>query len=104
MVGGKVINLAGCPMTAKTLPQTVVHYLTFGSLPQLDAHGRPLFAYGKLIHNNCERRRTLSGQFVRKWGDEGHRLGWCLYEMGCKGPMAYQNCPTVRWNSGLSWP
>jgi hydrogenase small subunit len=41
---------------------------------------------------------------VRQWGDEGHRLGWCLYQMGCKGPAAYQNCPTVRYNEGVSWP
>jgi hydrogenase small subunit len=105
IISGKVVNLAGCPMNCENFTATVVHYLTFGSLPRLDALGRPLFAYGKLIHNNCERRPHFdAGQFVRQWGDEGHRQGWCLYQMGCKGPMAYQNCPTVRWNSGTSWP
>lgn len=24
--------------------------------------------------------------------------------MGCKGPMAYMNCPTVKWNEGVSYP
>jgi hypothetical protein len=24
--------------------------------------------------------------------------------MGCKGPEANYNCPTVRWNDGTSWP
>jgi len=24
--------------------------------------------------------------------------------MGCKGPETFHNCPTVRWNDGLSWP
>jgi hydrogenase small subunit len=24
--------------------------------------------------------------------------------MGCKGPVAFFNCPTVRWNEGTSWP
>lgn len=24
--------------------------------------------------------------------------------MGCKGPEAYYNCPTVKYNSGTSWP
>ncbi len=38
------------------------------------------------------------------WGDEGHRKGWCLYKMGCKGPVATFNCPTVRWNDGTNWP
>jgi hydrogenase small subunit len=24
--------------------------------------------------------------------------------MGCKGPVAFQNCPNVRWNEGTNWP
>ncbi len=24
--------------------------------------------------------------------------------MGCKGPEANFNCPTIRWNEGTSWP
>jgi hydrogenase small subunit len=92
-------------MNCENFTATIVHYLTFKQLPELDSQGRPLFAFGKLIHNNCERRPHFdAGQFVRKWGDEGARQGWCLYEMGCKGPMAYQNCPTVKWNGGTSWP
>lgn len=103
--GVPVINLPGCPVNAINITATVVHYLTFKSLPELDAWGRPLFAYGKRIHDNCERRAHFdAGQFVEAWGDEGHRKGWCLYKMGCKGPETYSNCPTVRWNEGLNWP
>ncbi len=103
--GVKVINLPGCPMNVENLTATIVHFLTFGSLPATDTKGRPYFAHGKRIHDNCERRAHFdAGQFVRKWGDEGHRLGWCLYEMGCKGPEAYFNCPSVKWNEGVSWP
>ena len=100
-----VVNLPGCPVNVENITATIVHFLTFGSLPALDANLRPLFGYGKRIHDNCERRMHFdAGQFVRQWGDEGHRLGWCLYEMGCKGPQANYNCPTVRWNGGTSWP
>ncbi len=100
-----VLNLPGCPVNVVNLTATVVHYLTFGSLPVLDFFGRPLFAYGKRIHDNCERRAHFdAGQFVEEWGDEGHRQGWCLYKMGCKGPETYHNCPTVRWNEGTNWP
>lgn len=100
-----VINLPGCPVNAVNITATVVHYLTYKSLPELDAWGRPLFAYGKRIHDNCERRAHFdAGQFVENWGDEGHRKGWCLYLMGCKGPETYSNCPTVRWNEGTNWP
>ena len=100
-----VVDLPGCPMNVENVTATIVYYLTFGSLPQLDSHYKPLFAYGQRIHDNCERRSHFdAGQFVRQWGDEGHRLGWCLYEMGCKGPEAHFNCPTIRWNEGTSWP
>jgi len=103
--GITVVNLPGCPMNVQNVTATIVHYLTFGTLPALDSHNRPYFAHGKKIHDNCERRAHYdAGQFVRQWGDEGHRLGWCLYEMGCKGPEADFNCPSIRWNEGTSWP
>ena len=74
-------------------------------MPELDQYNRPLFAYGDLIHDQCERRAYYdAGLFVEAWGDEGHRKGYCLYKMGCKGPSATYNCPEVRWNDGTSWP
>ncbi len=100
-----VLNLPGCPMNAVNLTATVVHFLTFGELPAMDDLHRPLFAYGHRIHDNCERRGHFdAGEFVREWGDQGHRQGWCLYQMGCKGPISFHNCPAVRWNEGVSWP
>jgi hydrogenase small subunit len=103
--GVPLVNLPGCPMNVENLTAVIVHFLTFGVLPVTDGMGRPLFAYGKRIHDNCERRAHFdAGQFVREWGDYGHRQGWCLYEMGCKGPETHHNCPTVRWNEGTSWP
>ncbi len=103
--GITLINLPGCPPNAVNITATVVHYLTFGALPATDQQGRPLFAYGERIHDRCERRAHFdAGEFVEEWGDQGHRQGWCLYKMGCKGPETYHNCPTVRWNDGTSWP
>ena len=100
-----VLNLPGCPLNVDNLTGTVVHYLTFGELPAVDELGRPLFAYGERIHDHCERRGHFdAGEFVREWGDEGHRQGWCLYQMGCKGPVTFHNCPEQRWNEGVSWP
>lgn len=100
-----VLNLSGCPYNPVNLTATVVHFLTFGELPAMDELNRPLFAHGARIHDNCERRGHFdAGEFVKKWGDEGHRLGWCLYEMGCKGPVTFHNCPAVRYNDGASWP
>ncbi len=103
--GVPIVNLPGCPHNVVNSVATIVHYLTFGSLPATDSQGRPLFAYGKRIHDNCERRGHFdAGQYVEEWGDEGHRQGWCLYKMGCKGPETYMNCPTVRYNDGTNWP
>lgn len=100
-----IINLSGCPMNVANFTATIVHFLTFGEFPAVDHLKRPLFAHGQIIHDNCERRGHFNaGRFVREWGDEGHRLGWCLYQMGCKGPVATFNCPQVRWNDGMNWP
>jgi hydrogenase small subunit len=100
-----LINLPACPANAENLTALLVHYLTYNKWPALDSYRRPLFAYGKLIHDNCERRAHFdAGQYVEMWGDEGHRLGYCLYKMGCKGPVTSQNCPNVRWNDGTNWP
>ena len=103
--GATVVNLPGCPHNSVNTAAVLVHYITFGELPPLDGEGRPLFAYGQLIHDQCERRAHYdSGRYVQAWGDEGHRKGWCLFKMGCKGPEANYNCPTVRWNNATSWP
>src|SRR5512145_1349221 len=94
-----LINLSACPANVENLTALLVYYLTFKRWPPLDHYRRPLFAYGKSIHDNCERRAHYdAGQYVEAWGDEGHRAGYCLYKMGCKGPAAFQNCPNVKWN------
>lgn len=103
--GLNVVNLPGCPHNSANMAAVLVHYLTFGEMPALDPLNRPLFAYGELIHDQCERRAHYdAGRFVQEWGDEGSRKGWCLYKMGCKGPEANYNCPTVQWNGATSWP
>ncbi len=102
--GGQLISLPGCPLNVDNLAATIVHYLTFKRLPPADMRGRPLFAYGGLIHNQCERRAAFEfGQFATSWGDEGAQKGWCLYKMGCKGPEVYANCPTQKYAEGTSW-
>ena len=103
--GIKIVNLPGCPHNSVNTAAVLVHYLTFGVLPAMDGENRPLFAYGQLIHDQCERRAHYdAGRYVQAWGDEGHRKGYCLFKMGCKGPEANYNCPTVRFNGATSWP
>jgi hydrogenase small subunit len=100
-----LINMSACPMNAENLTALLVHYLTYGAWPALDHLKRPKFAYGKTIHDACDRRAHYdAGQYVENWGDEGHRIGYCLYKMGCKGPVTFHNCPHVGWNDGTNWP
>ncbi len=102
-----VVSIPGCPPNPYNFLSTVVHFLTFNKLPDLDAKGRPKFAYGRLIHENCERRAHFdAGRFAQEFGDEGHRKGYCLYKLGCKGPETHANCPAILFGdvgSG-SWP
>lgn len=28
----------------------------------------------------------------------------CMYLLGCKGPITYNDCPNYQWNSGVNWP
>ncbi|MGA1825248.1 MAG: hydrogenase small subunit [bacterium] len=99
------VNISGCPPNGINFVGTLLHYLLFGGLPALDKLGRPVWAYGKRIHDYCERRPHYdAGEFVEEWGDEKAKMGWCLYKMGCKGPYTYANCSKVRFNQGMSWP
>jgi hydrogenase small subunit len=103
--GKPVVNIAGCPPIGDVVTATVVHLLTFGRPPELDYDGRPLFAYGKRIHDQCPRRAHFdAGQYVETFDDEGARKGWCLYHAGCKGPATYSPCPIFLWNTRTSWP
>ena len=105
--GKTVVTIPGCPPNPYNFLATVLHFLTFGKLPALDNKARPKFAYGRLIHENCERRAHFdAGRFALQFGDQGHKEGWCLYKLGCKGPETYANCPTQLFGDvgSASWP
>ena len=104
--GKTVVTIPGCPANPYNLLGTVLQYATFGTLPELDDKGRPKFAYGRTIHEHCPRRAHFdAGRFVQRFGDEGHRQGWCLYKMGCKGPATYANCSTLSFGEVTdAWP
>ncbi|MHA7847360.1 hydrogenase 2 small subunit [Serratia sp. D1N4] len=105
--GKTVINIPGCPPNPHNFLATVAHIITYQRPPALDAKNRPEFAYGRLIHENCERRPHFdAGRFAKEFGDDGHRQGWCLYHLGCKGPETYGNCSTLEFCDvgGGIWP
>jgi hydrogenase small subunit len=100
-----VINLPGCPPIPEVMTGTVAYLLSFAGIPELDHLGRPKAFFGEAIHDRCYRRPFYEkGQFAKSFDDEGARQGWCLYEVGCKGPVAYNACATLKWNGGVSFP
>jgi len=107
VLGKPVVTIPGCPPNPYNFLATVVHFLAFGKLPEVDKLGRPLFAYGRIIHEHCERRAHFdAGRFALEFGDEGHRKGHCLYKLGCKGPETYANCSTIGFGDvgESNWP
>jgi quinone-reactive Ni/Fe-hydrogenase small subunit len=103
--GKPIINIPACPANPANITGTILHFVLTGQIPELDHLNRPKFAFGYRIHDNCERRAHFdAGEFVEEWGDEGAQNNWCLYKMGCKGPMTFNNCSIVRYNSGTNWP
>ncbi len=103
-VGAKpVINLPTCPLHNERLVATIIHYLTFKTVPPLDAFQRPLAFYGRLQHDNCSRRGNFDARrFVTNYNDPTQQ-GYCLILKGCKGPIAFQDCQTRLWNNRTSY-
>ena len=103
--GKPVINIPACPANPANITGTILHFVLTGQVPELDHLNRPKFAFGYRIHDNCERRAHFdAGEFVEEWGDEGAKNNFCLYKMGCKGPMTFNNCSIVRYNEAVNWP
>lgn len=105
VTGKPVINISGCPPIAEAMAGTLAYLLSFGKLPELDHLNRPKAFFGESIHDRCYRRPFYDrGLFAKGFDDEGARKGWCLYEVGCKGPVTYNACATLKWNGGVSFP
>ena len=100
-----VVNIPGCPAIPEVFTGTLVQFLVFGTLPELDSLNRPKTFYGNTIHDRCLRRPFYeAGDFANSFDDEGARKGYCLYKLGCKGPTTYNACASLKWDAGLSFP
>lgn len=100
VVPQKVINVPGCPVHPDWIAGTLFHLAAYGE-PRLDEHNRPVLYYGETIHDRCERRYYFeSGIFARKPGEP-----WCMYKIGCKGPVTHADCPVRHWcGEHVNWP
>jgi len=84
-----VVNVPGCPPNPVNVVGVIADYLLQNRLPALDSKGRPRFAYGRKVHELCPYREQESR---------------CLKEQGCKGERCFNNCPSVKFNDGVSFP
>jgi [NiFe] hydrogenase small subunit len=86
-----VVNIPGCPPNPITFVGTLANYLLPDRPLTLDSLGRPIFAYGARVHDQCPYRHD----------NQEHR---CLEDYGCKGKRCHNNCPTEQFNDKTSWP
>ena len=95
VTGKSAINIAGCPPHPDWIFWTVTQLLLGRSIP-LDGYGRPTALFRETVHEKCPRRgREETERFGRD--------GYCLKELGCRGPETRCNCPSTRWNNKVSW-
>ena len=100
-----IVKVPGCPPIGEVMAGVIVHLVAFGKLPELDRQGRPKAFYSKRVHDTCYRRPYYdAGLFVESFDDDNAKKGYCLYKVGCKGPMTYNACGTIKWNNGVSFP
>lgn len=100
-----IIRVPGCPPIGEVMAGVIIHMVSFGRLPELDRLGRPKAFYAKRVHDSCYRRPYYdAGLFAETFDDKNSKDGYCLYKLGCKGPMTYNSCGTIKWNNGVSYP
>jgi len=94
-----VINIAGCPPNPINFVGAVVAFLK-GDKIDLDANQRPKVFYGQTVHDLCPRLTHFNaGEFAPSFDSKEAKDGLCLYQLGCRGPETYNNCPKVLFNS-----
>lgn len=99
LTGISTINMPGCPAHPDWVAGTIASILC-GTIPSLDASGRPVAFYGSTVHSKCPRKPLYDiGHFATKFGEEGK----CLSHLGCNGPDSHADCPSRGWNNGMNY-
>jgi len=104
-VKAPIVNVPGCPPVPEVLTGVIVNFIAFGKPPPLDDLLRPLPFFGRTVHDDCPRLPFYNdGLFAKAFDDEGARKGYCLKDLGCKGPVTFNGCTTIRWNQRTGFP
>lgn len=100
-----IVKVPGCPPIGEVMAGVIVHLMAFDKVPELDRIGRPKAFYSRRVHDTCYRRPNYdAGLFVESFDDPNAKKGYCLYKVGCRGPVTYNACGVTRWNGGTSFP
>jgi hydrogenase small subunit len=100
-----LINVSGCPPIAEVIAGTLIYWILNHKAPELDSYRRPKMFYGETVHEECYRKDFFEdGLFVESFADDGAKAGYCLLNMGCKGPTTHNACTTLKWNQGTGYP
>ena len=95
----RVIRLPGCPCNPDWFLGTLAYIMLYGE-PELDSSNRPVLFYKMLIHDMCQRRPYFEqGLFAEKLGEK-----YCMFKLGCRGPVTRVDCPIRQWNDHVNWP
>jgi len=100
-LGIPVVCIPGCPAQGDHVVETLAHLiLTIKGLAPpipLDKHHRPLFLFGKRVHESCPRAGYFaSGKYSEAFGEP-----YCMGLLGCKGLITYCDVPERGFMDGL---
>lgn len=95
VTGKQTINIAGCPPHPDWIVWAIAQLLLKNTIAR-DSNGRPTAIYGRTVHSQCPFRERDE---IETFGVDGY----CLKELGCRGPQTYANCPKQLWNGGTNW-
>jgi NiFe hydrogenase small subunit HydA len=96
LTGKATINIPGCPAHPDWFIWVVAQYLA-GARITLDGYGRPKALFERTVHERCPRKEREREGLT--FGVDGY----CLEELGCKGPETKAPCPVGKWNGGVNW-
>lgn len=97
--GKTVINIPGCPAHPDWMVLTIVD-IVLGKFPELDELNRPTAFFGDLLHDICTRKKAYD---TKKFATTFPSADECLLDLGCKGAVAYSDCPVRKWNYGTNY-
>lgn len=100
-----LLNISGCPPIGEAITGSIAYFLAYGRPPETDKLRRPKTYYATEIHDKCPRKEFYGNkQFANAFDDAGARAGWCLWKLGCRGPVTHSACVLKRYNGNTSYP